>query len=261
MVRTLFAAFLLGIYTIVFGGLGVLTWPLSPSGAIIQKCAALWAWLTMKACGGRMIVEGLENVDRQGTYVFASNHLSTMDILALLYLQPTRMIRMVAKQSLFAIPFFGWAMRLAGFIDIDRSNKKSAMRSTNRALRTLQKGISLVVYPEGTRSRDGRLMMFKSGGFLMAIRARVPVIPVTMIDSDKVHPPDRFHVNPGPFKVIFEKPVPTDHLRERDRGALAAQVRAVVARRLAAEGRMGEEELREILRKESVAAQGHEPRD
>src|SRR4030095_15410734 len=123
------------------------------------------------------------------------------DILAMLYLQPTRRVGMVAKRSLFAIPFFGWAMRLAGFIDIDRSNKKSAMRSTNRALRKLQSGVSLVIYPEGTRSRDRGLMMFKSGGFLMAIRAKVPVVPVTMIDSDKVHPPDRFHCEPGPFKV------------------------------------------------------------
>jgi 1-acyl-sn-glycerol-3-phosphate acyltransferase len=194
-----------------------------------------------------MEVKGLENVDPRGVYVFTSNHLSTYDILAVLRLQPARRVRFIAKKSLFYIPFFGWAIALAGYIAIDRGNRKRAMDSMQVALRRIQRGTSVVVYPEGTRSPDGSLLPFKTGSFLMAIRARVPVVPVTMVGTHRLQPKGRFLAVPGTFRIIFDAPIPTASLQERDRATLAAQVREIIARRLAAEGQLTEEDLARTL--------------
>ncbi|MFN7973880.1 MAG: lysophospholipid acyltransferase family protein [Acidobacteriota bacterium] len=247
MRRTLFAATLLGIYTVVLGTIAVVTWPIVPTGWLIQKIAILWSWLTLKACGARLVVEGQENIDPKATYVFTSNHCSTFDILALLYLQPTWRFRFIAKKSLFRIPFFGWAMWLGGFIGIDRSNKKKAMETTQAALRRIQKGTSVVIYPEGTRSYDGKMLPFKTGGFLMAIRAGVPVIPVTMVNSHYLQPKRRFLCRPGTFRMIFDTPIPTKDLQERDRGMLSAKVRDVIASNLIAAGQMTPDDLQNVI--------------
>ncbi len=247
MLRTAIAATLLGIYTVILGSLAILTWPLMPSGWGVQKLAKLWSWLTLKCCGARLRIEGLERFDNDRVYVFTSNHLSTFDILALLYLQPTRRFRFIAKKSLFMIPFFGWSMYLGGFIAIDRSNKKSAQRSMQAALSKIQRGTSVVIYPEGTRSRDGKLLPFKTGGFLMAIRAKVPVVPVTVVGSHLLQPAGRVYCRPGTFRMIFGDPIETAQLQERDRGALAAQARSVIARQLFDAGQIGRDDLEQIL--------------
>ena len=247
VIRTSLAAIALGLYTLLFASAAILTWPFSPSGAIVQWLARWWAWSTLKVCGARLEVEGLERVDRSGTYVFTSNHLSTFDIVALLFLQPTSCFRMMAKKSLFMIPFFGLAMLAGGFIPVDRRNRKNALRSTQKALRKIQGGMSVVVYPEGTRSRTGKLLPFKTGGFLLAIRAGVPVVPVTVIGSHLLQPPDHVYVRPGTFRVVFHDPIPTRHLQERDRGTLATEARCVIARRLFEAGQLDEEELRAVL--------------
>lgn len=242
MLRTLFAAALLGILTVVLGTIAIVTWPLAPNGYLIQKLAIIWSWLTLKACGAKLVVQGRQSIDPKATYVFTSNHCSTFDILALLYLQPARRFRFIAKKSLFRIPFFGWAMSLGGFIGIDRSNKKKAMETTQAALQRIQTGTSVVIYPEGTRSYDGRMLPFKTGGFLMAIRAGVPVIPLTMVNSHYLQPKGRFLARPGTLRIIFDAPIPTKDLQERDRGMLAAKVRDVIARNLIEAGQMTKED-------------------
>lgn len=240
-------AIVLGLNTVLLASWCLLTWPLFPTGWMVQHAAVFWSWLTLRLSGAKLVVEGLERIDRRGVYVFAGNHLSTFDILAILMLQPTARTRFIAKKSLFYVPFFGWAMWIAGYIAIDRGNRKRAMESTQRALRKIQEGTSIVVYAEGTRSSDGKLLPFKTGGFLMAIRAKVPVVPVTIVGSHLLQPKGKFLVVPGTFKLIFDDPIPTAHLLERDRGVLAAQVRAIVARRLHQEGQISREELEAAL--------------
>ena len=166
------------------------------------RIAHLGAWMV----GVRWEVIGRERLDPKQTYIFMANHQSNIDPPVFVPLIGRRVF-ILAKKELFKIPIFGYAMRRAQFIAVDRGNRDSAVDSVRQAIDVLNSGLSTMVYPEGTRSRDGRLLPFKKGPFHLAMDSGVPVVPVTIVGAHEVWPKGKFRITPGLIKVIFHAPV------------------------------------------------------
>ena len=192
-----------------------------------QWVGRLWAKLLLAGTGCPARIDGLENLTSTDTYVFASNHTSALDIPALQALLPSN-FRWLAKKELFDVPVFGSAIRRVGYIPIDRSDARAAMKSLHQAAGRIANGASVVVFPEGTRSTDGTLLPFKSGGLGLAIRSGRPVVPLAIMGARQALPPKRFIINPGPIRVAVGRPIPTQGLKMRDREELSQKVRGQV---------------------------------
>ncbi|MGC3998423.1 MAG: lysophospholipid acyltransferase family protein [Anaeromyxobacter sp.] len=146
-----------------------------------------------------------------GPVIFASNHESALDIWILLAHLP-RPIRFVAKAELFRIPIFGWYMRLGGHVPVERANRTQAVASLRHAGELVRAGTSLIVFPEGTRSLDRRILPFKKGPFVLAMEAGVPIVPVAISGSGAVTPSKVVAIWPGPIDVAVGAPIdPRDH--------------------------------------------------
>ena len=209
---------------IVIGGL------LRPQSEIFLRCARPWSRLILAAAGARTRFEGLPHIP-VGPCLFAANHQSLLDIPALFLMLPDG-ARFLAKESLFRIPFLGWAMTASGCIPIDRSNRARAVRSLREAAARVRAGRSVVFFPEGTRSKSGRLAPFKKGGFHLAREAAVPVVPVAISGSHRILASGSLRVRPGPVRVLVAAPLDP---RSLDVEALSETVRARIAEGLTAE--------------------------
>jgi 1-acyl-sn-glycerol-3-phosphate acyltransferase len=172
-------------------------------------------------------VEGLENIPPTAC-VFMSNHVSNMDPLALFPSIPRR-LSVLAKKELFRIPILGFGMQQAKFVPLDRSDRKAAIESLNTAVRFLHEGFSFVVFPEGTRSFDGRLGPFKKGAFRMTIQAGVPIVPVSLAGTQHLLPKGEWAVRPGEVTVRFDPPVDSSKYDVDGREELLARVHTLVA--------------------------------
>ena len=180
-----------------------------------------WGPWGLWLAGARLALEPLPPLP-DGPLVFASNHESALDIWVLFALLP-RSFRFVAKQELFELPVFGAYMRLGGHVPVDRRNHTRAVQSLRQAGETVRAGTSLVVFPEGTRARDGRVHPFKKGPFVVAKEADVPVVPVAISGSGRVTPSRQIAVYPGTIRVAVGAPV--DPAAFPDKTALLAEVR------------------------------------
>lgn len=198
---------------------------------LLEGCKRTWARLILAASFVHITVRGREKMDPSQTYVFCANHLSYLDPPLLILALPTR-IRFLAKKSLFTIPFLGWAMRWEGDISLDRQNKRAAARSLARATELVRRGTSLVVFPEGGRSRDGTLQPFLSGAFRLAIRAQAPVVPIAIQGTREALRPGSLHLRGGPVQLIIGEPIPTQGLSARDTNPLALRVQEAIRRML-----------------------------
>lgn len=222
------------VATIVFGALALVVTMVHRRSDSIMRFGRLWAAANLWAAGARVEYEGLEHMAAVSPCVYIANHESNIDIWALIRVLPVR-TRFVAKQSLFRIPVMGWAMAASGFVPIDRGHRGRAIQSLRRAACRIRDGRSVVLFPEGTRSRDGRLQPFKKGPFHLALRARVPLIPVAIRGSWQVMRPGSVRVKPGPVEVEFLPAVdPTEFLPE-DTAGLAALLREKIRRAREAE--------------------------
>ncbi|MDW3229783.1 MAG: lysophospholipid acyltransferase family protein [Acidobacteriota bacterium] len=154
-------------------------------------------------------VEGLENIDLARNYVFMANHLSLLDGPLLFYIIPQR-VRVILKKSIFRIPVVGLAMRFIGFVPVERKSLSSGKRSIDEAVRAMkEKSYSFLIFPEGTRSHDGKLQPFKRGGFFLAVSAQVPIIPITIKGTFELMPRGRFFPRRGKIKVVFHPAIET----------------------------------------------------
>jgi len=156
------------------------------SGRSYAVHARLWAKLALALNNTPVELRGVGNLP-DGPFILMSNHQSNFDILSLIATIPRR-VYWIAKKELFDIPVFGPSMRRGGYIPLDRSDGRKALKSMENAAAMIRQGSSVVMFPEGTRSRDGQLLPFKRGGFMLAVRAGVPVIPVTINGSGRVNP-------------------------------------------------------------------------
>jgi 1-acyl-sn-glycerol-3-phosphate acyltransferase len=215
-------------YTIVLGTLGILVCLLLPGGAALMPLARLWSWLVLKTYRVRSCASFHPNLDPSQPSVYVANHQSLFDVPAVVLAMPSD-FRIIAKRELLFVPIFGWALWLAGFVFIDRSDREKAIRKLDRTVRAIRRGRSILVFAEGTRSPDGRLLPFKKGGFVLALQAGVPVVPVSIRGGRDVLPKSSLRVKPGTIEVIFGAPVPTSSCSLDDKDALIAAVRDRIA--------------------------------
>lgn len=215
------------LFTIVWGVPATLMAFADRSGQAVMWIARQWIRWCLAGCGVRVVSEGLENVDPRQAYVFMSNHQSVMDIGAIVLTIPVKW-RFVAKRELGRIPLFGWALANGGHIMIDRDDRTQAIRSLEAAAGRISAGTNVVVFPEGTRSPDGRLGRFKQGGFHLAIAAQVPILPVTVSGTRKLTPKRSLRIESGVAKIVYGVPIPTRGLAREDRHLLMEQVRKAI---------------------------------
>lgn len=194
----------------------------------IQGLTRFWGRTITRACGVSVRVEGLEKLDARKPYIFAANHQSQFDIFALQgHLNFD--FRWLAKKELFAIPFFGQAMRKAGYIPVDRSHGRQALKSLNEAARRIAEGTSVIIFPEGTRSLDGRLQTFKAGGMTLAIKSAVDLAPVAIIGTHEILPKGKLLAHAGEVIIRVGAPIPSSAYEPKQKHELAERLRQAVA--------------------------------
>jgi len=214
--------------SLIFGTLSILgSWV--PQGyRWVFWMARLWSRGLLVASGLRLESSGGQPLESGRCYVLMSNHQSLYDIPALIATLPVPAF-FLAKRSLFQIPIFGWALKSGGFISIDRRDRSSAKESFRQAVKSLQKGRSTVIFPEGTRSLDGLLLPFERGGFLLAIKSGAAIVPVGIRGTLAVRRRGGWRITPGTIKVEYGIPMETGDHRVGTRGELAEVVRREIS--------------------------------
>jgi len=180
----------------------------------------------VRLAGVKIETRGLENLQPSRNYIFMSNHVSNLDPPVFIPSIPGR-CSVLIKKEVFRLPIFGKALRMAEMVPVDRSNREAAIESMRAAEEVLQRGLNMVVFPEGTRSPDGRLLPFKKGPFHMAIEAGIPVIPVTILGTAHCWPKGSWTLRAGTATVIFHPPIEPGTISDRE--TLMLQVREVMA--------------------------------
>ena len=198
-------------------------------GFVFWPLMKIWGFFICKGGGlGRLEIVGLELIPGDTGVIFMPNHESHLDPPLMMNVSPYP-VRFIAKASLFRIPFLGWAMWSAGMITIDRSNQKKAFASIGRATEMIRAGKNVLVFPEGTRTQDGALGAFKKGGFVMAVRGGVPIVPVGIAGTRQVMPPGIMIQGAGPAVVVVGEPISTVGYDESSKGELMKLVEERIA--------------------------------
>ncbi len=197
----------------------------------VHRLGILWGRSALLLAGLKINVLGAENIPRDRPVVYIVNHSSNFDI-PILYAGLPLQFRWLAKKELFDIPLFGLAMRRCGYIPIDRSDRRKAMQSMNEAAQQISHGASVIVFPEGTRTVDGQLQEFKKGGFLIAVKAKAPVVPVAIKGSFAVMAKNSIRINRGDIEMEIFPPLETAGMKSADTEQLMAAVRQPIAAKL-----------------------------
>ena len=208
----------------VFGLLAILTSWVPPRGRLYLFWARAWARSLLFLTGIPATIEVADDAAALPQAIYMSNHESGIDILLLL-LAIRQDVRFLAKRALFFIPFMGWSMWLAGFVPVDRRRTDRAKEVLSELETRLAKGTSILVFPEGTRSRDGRLGPFKKSGFLTALKSGIPIVPVGVSGARAVLGAQGMVVRRGPVRVRAGHPIPTAGLSVHARRELMEKVR------------------------------------
>ena len=225
---TLVAIASLGLSTLILGSYLIVLLRIFPRTRQVTPAMRLWARLFLLTTATRVTVEGLERLDPRASYVFTGNHISNIDIPAMVGRLPVS-VRFLAKKELFAVPVLGRAMRAIHIVETDRKAGPMAHKEINEQVsRVIAEGLSLVIYPEGTRSRNAELMPFKKGAFRIAIDNGMPVVPVTISGSDRVWKPGSKLIRGGRVRLVIHEPIATTGMTQPDIGDLRDRVRAVV---------------------------------
>lgn len=243
MLRSLFFYLILFLATALLSTAAICTALVTRSANGAHLIGRLWSRVMLFTSGVKVQVEGLENINPEEAYVFAANHQSQFDIFTILAYLPTQ-FRWLAKKELFRIPILGGAMKGAGYISIDRSNRKEAFKSIDLAAARVREGTSIVIFPEGTRSLDGKLQSFKKGGFHLAIKSKRPIVPVSISGAFSILPKKGFRVRPQLVKVYISEPVPTAHITPKNRDWLISEIRRRIQEKLPPEEKGQPEPLR-----------------
>ena len=227
MLRIFFAFPLIAADTLVFGLAALGAGLVDRSGRACRAIAGGWARVLLRGLGVRVEVRGSGNVPA-GAAVFAANHASALDIPILFGYLPAD-FRIIHKRSLYLIPVLGWSLWVAGHVGIDRGNPFRARRSLEAAAQRIRGGMSVAVFPEGTRSPDAAVQPFKRGSFVLALEAGVPVVPVSLQGVKRVVPRGISTLRPGTVRVWIHPPVPTAGLSPDAAESLVEDVRRIVA--------------------------------
>jgi 1-acyl-sn-glycerol-3-phosphate acyltransferase len=214
--------------TVIFSFLAILGGIFNPYSLYNSIVIRTWARIILWMAGVRLEVEGLVNIGKKISYIIIANHQSYMDIPVLIVAMKLS-IRIIAKRELFKIPIFGWGMRAGGIIEIDRSNQKKSIETLQKVEEIIRSNnISILAFPEGTRSDDGKIGSFKRGPVILAINTGLPILPVSVSGTRRILPKGKIRISHGKVKVVIHQPIETKNLSLQNRHELAEQVQKTI---------------------------------
>ena len=234
----MFRKWFIMIFGIPFTGMlsifGLAAMLLDRTGKVADFIIRLWARIILMLAGAKVELRGIENIEKNESYAFVSNHASLLDVPTAMTTLPYQ-LRFLAKKELFKIPLFGRAMLAVGHIKIDRQNLESAVKSINEAsVRLKENHSSVLIFAEGTRSLTGEVGKFKKGGIILAIRMGIPIVPITISGSRKLWP-KRGSIKSGRIIITIGKPIPTEGYEKSNRNALVKATRDAVVNNMVPE--------------------------
>jgi len=214
---------LIWLYTVVLGAASLLAGLFDPTGGAMHWFSRAWSWLIMKTICSPVRVTGLDKIDTSKAHIYAANHGSALDI-PVLYVNLPFQFRIAFKKELLSYPVIGWQLKRSGQICIDQQNPSHSISSIRAALKGLQKGLPLVIFPEGGRTPDGEIKPFLQGAFFLAIKAQVDVVPIALVGTFELLPMNTYHIKSRPLEMRVGAPIATAGLTMKDLPALSARV-------------------------------------
>ncbi len=190
-----------------------------------------WAKIILFFSGVKVKIKGKELLSTDSSYIFVSNHSSLYDIPIMISALDYN-LRIIYKKELQKVPIFGWGLSKTPYIPIEREDPRKAMGSLDKALEAIKEGDSVIVYPEGTRSKDGKIQAFKRGAFLLAARAGKPIVPITIIGSWAIKPPNRKIIYSSEVQLIIHQPILNEGLTKEAEKKLMDKIYAIIAQPL-----------------------------
>jgi len=229
MIVTLLKGLLIVLVAVPLSVLALISIPLDRSGRSFHAVARTWSRCILWLFGIKVRVRGTEHLERTRHYIYVSNHASMFDIPAVVVGIPDD-IRFVLKKELTKVPIWGWALKYGYYISIDRGRARDAAKSLEEAVERMRTGASVILFAEGTRTRDGKLQPFKRGAFSLAARSGVPIVPVAINNTFSILPKGSIRVKPADITIVLEKPVPTEGVEGREAEVkLMEKVREAIA--------------------------------
>jgi 1-acyl-sn-glycerol-3-phosphate acyltransferase len=227
MIRTVVTLMGIFLITVCCACLAIALSLFGKGGDLSHLSGRIWAKSVLLVSRVKVRVEGLSHLVPHAPYIFMANHQSMFDILALLGHLPVQ-FRWLAKKELFQIPVFGLSMARVGYISIDRSNRKAAHKSLLEAAQKIAQGVSVIIFPEGSRSADGEIGPFKAGGFHLAVRSGRPIVPVVIHGTHHVLPKGSLRIRPGLVVMRIHAPVETAAYDNKSKKALMEAIRSIM---------------------------------
>lgn len=228
MIRATLVYAFIATYILIMAPIGLAWTILSKDTRLIYGLARFCIRVAGLLCGVRVRTHGKEKILPGATYVFLSNHQGNSDAPVLAHAIP-RDWRALIKKEVMRLPVLSLVLKQVKMVPIDRSDPQKSRNSIEMGIRLLKEGYSFIAFPEGTRSRDGRLREFKKGVFIMALKAQVPIVPISIVNSNRIQPPGKYAIRPGVVDVIFHDPIPTENMGTEDRDRLVEMTRAAIA--------------------------------
>jgi 1-acyl-sn-glycerol-3-phosphate acyltransferase len=230
MIFTLTKIFILVIAAIPLSIIALLSAPIDRTGKTFHAMARSWSTMILWMFGIKVRTKGEDLLDPSKHYIYVSNHASAFDIPAVVVGIPDD-IRFVLKKELTRVPIWGWALKYGHYITIDRGNARNAIKSLDEAAKRMRNGASVILFGEGTRTRDGKLQSMKRGAFSLAVKAGIPIVPVTINNTFKILPRGSLRVHPADIEIVFERPIAIEGIEGRDgEERLMLQVQSAIAR-------------------------------
>jgi 1-acyl-sn-glycerol-3-phosphate acyltransferase len=218
---------LIWLYTIILGAISLLVSLFDRGGRVQHQLARLWSELIMKTILSPVTVTGLDRIDTTKRHVYAVNHASALDI-PVLYVYLPFQFRILFKKELLSYPIIGWHLKRSGQVCIDQQNPARSVGYIRSALKSLKRGLPLVIFPEGGRTPDGEIKPFLPGAFFLAIKAHADIVPIALVGTYELLPMNTYHIKSRPLEMRVGEPIPTAGLTLRDMEELSARVQKAV---------------------------------
>lgn len=218
---------LIWAYTLILGTISLACSLFDRGGRIQHNLARLWSWLIMKTIFSPVTVTGMDRVDVSRPRVYAINHASALDI-PIIYVHLPFQFRIVFKSELLGYPFVGWHLKHSGQVCINQQNPAASIGAIKSALKSLRSGRPLVIFPEGGRSPDGKILPFLPGAFFLAIKAQADIVPIALVGTFDLLPMNTYHIKCQPLEMRVGEPIPTAGLTLHDTEAVSGKVKAAI---------------------------------
>jgi len=211
---TIIRLIIIAVTVVPISILAICSLPFERSGRIYFWSGRTWTKFVLVLCRITLTVKGMEHVNPYGNYILVSNHASMFDIPVLMNTFPH--IRIMFKKELSYVPFWGWALRWGHHIMVDRKKGTEAMKSLDRAAKAIGEGGQVLLFAEGTRTRDGKLLPFKRGAFSLAAKSGVPIVPIAINGSYNILPKGSFDIRSAQIEVVVNPPIETKNITTRE---------------------------------------------